>query len=319
MKNITLHQSTLEKFRECPQRLLFGLEVGRVRELRTAAQVAGQVAHKIVADWHISGKRPGYFHTWNQVAKSEPAPIDYGNDGKAPSQVVLGYARDMAIWFPEYQKRLAGWEPLQVEHSWEFSHATARTKANPYQFAGRLDLLAQRAAMAILADLKTGTMKPGDATMMRTLQFPLYVWAVEEEFDLLVDSFAWIHVKDWIPYVRASTKAKIGPSAAWNEWAAAQGFNETKCGTKWRMPVGAMRGPGIYEYPVTREWLEYWKKQIIRIAASMRRGNWYVCRGKYGCEKCDHLTACGAMWSTTGTDHYRNLKNSEFLNTKKGE
>ena len=314
MQSIRLHQSTLERYRECPQRLLFDLDADRRPEFRSAAAVAGTVAHRILHGWHETGEQIGYSQTWDAVERSSKVPVQYPDNGKSPLEVVADYCAELEAWFPQYADRFDVYETMQVEHQWSFEFSTPRTIENPYVFEGRLDLLARLGNRVTLPDWKTGNMKPGDATMTRLLQFPLYAWAVEEEFGLLIDSFMWVHVKDWIPYARNTTKAKISHNAAWNEWAAAQGFDEANDGSKWKIPKGALRGPGIYEFPVTREWLEYWKKQIVRIAASMRRGNWYTGQGKYGCEGCDHLNACSALWSTTGTGYYDNLKGSEFLN-----
>tara|TARA_Y100000310_G_scaffold246639_1_gene252015 strand:- start:4629 stop:5603 length:975 start_codon:yes stop_codon:yes gene_type:complete len=295
------HQSSLETYRSCPQRYVYSRIRREPPSFKSAAAHAGNTAHAVLAHLHETGEVLDYVNTWNRL-ENEPdrvwgikLPV-YIEDGKPG---LPEYLAKFNAWFTPFLKHPAS-QPtdiIGIELPFEFEWTTKRAKS-PYRFKGTMDLVYREvtdtSTRLVIRDYKTGNSIDSDATFMRKIQAPLYAWGLSSILRHLAGidiAFEIFSTADLVPYQKKTTRKVPRPNAAWWRWSQERldplAFS-----------AGEHRGPGVYRYTLTPEYLRYWRRIILSIAASIRRREFYPSPNMYGCERCEYLEQCNTLWTS---------------------
>jgi len=152
--------------------------------------------------------------------------------------------------------------PLYAEYAWA-------EKIGGYQFVGTIDAIWEMPnGERWLIDYKTSKQLPSQFYLDNSLQFSIYAFACRA-MGIKIDRIAWVHLRDWLPYVKNTTKANFATTNSLSEWAAIQDFEYTPAG-KAKLPAGSLRGPGIHLTQRTDAQLDETEREVKRLIKGIK-------------------------------------------------
>jgi len=268
------HATWLQDYVLCPKRALY--DVMYPPEFTTLAQFKGSVVHRMLFE-HTGDYNMALQHC---EAKLDAPLIE--DAGVEFHEECLELFTAAANNMPHHYRRLA-------EH--EFV-----ADIGGYQFDGAIDAIWDMPnGETWLVDYKTSKTLPSQLYLDMSLQFSIYAFAMRQH-GVHIDRIAWIHIRDWLPYLKATSKASWNRTDSLQEWADDQKFQLNKAGNE-VLPAGSMRGPGVHLTQRNDMQLDETELEIKRIIRGIKfkifpRGGYNNIICDRICGSCGHRTRC---------------------------
>jgi hypothetical protein len=270
-------------------------------EIRSPYALAGAAAHHLLNQWakdtcfSIQDDLPDLWDAaWQYVVDHPHNPKEEG--------IPINWFPNEQIQYSDlktdYLAMLGGWLAGQPECKVLASELDFTLELGKYIFAGTLDRIYQTPqGRMVLADFKTGKQIPSDDLIVEAYQFAIYCLAAEQ-MGYPLDAFAWIHLRDFIPYERDTSFDRNGrqrnvEKAAWLERVGVPVVNKTtgEINGKLKISAGQPRGPGIYEFSISPEWRRSRKQLLLWAAGALALSNPIPIINE-NCEFCELRRTC---------------------------
>ena len=287
------HATWMQSLALCPMKAKLAIE--EPSEFTSLAQFRGSVVHRMLEIG--SGDLFGAIQHCKE--KLDAPLID---------EVDIGFSEECQEFFEGACKNAPHHESNLREFRWA-------TDIGGYQFEGTLDALWEMPnGETWLIDWKTNKQLPSQFNLDNNLQFGIYAFMCRQH-GIHIDKIAWIHLRDWLPYKRATSKKNFATTTSLSQWAATQQFELTPAGMS-KLPVGSLRGPGVHLTQRTDAQLDEVEREVKRLIKMIKFNLYPRCMYDQVCSFCGYKLSCGA--TLEGHNNIKVPRNKEYREDEEG-
>lgn len=294
-QDVELHPTGMVKYQECGKR--FDLEtISRVvPQWRVPQALNGTAIHRTIAWFHLGNwdatedeVRHKYAESFAKAiedpyyVEERGVPVKWP-DGSDPQFAAAEFAADALEMIEGYRKdpRNRAAKVVAVEVEWSMGW-------DGFNWAGTIDQIRVEKDRLVVVDLKSGQNRPPAAFLALWPQGLTYARAVHGDGaehahvsprktfaalpDLPVEKMVWVHLRDYVPYKRKTTR---------------QGRVYL---------AGDLRGQAYYDAPVTPAALQAHAKEMSAFADAVRAGRFDRRPSIQNCARCSVRNVCLATF-----------------------